>query len=229
MPPGTTHVQQDDTHRLIPSRYTENGESVLRRIAQDDDYLHDLFEIDGATNERLLGEANRLPGISVHELVFGVPNFHIINASFTHTRPEGSRFNGPDRGAWYAGFSLTTSQTEVAFHFAQGLREVNWKESETVDYRDYLADFRADFHDLRGSRRYAPALDPENYGKSQELARELLNTGSAGIVYPSVRHKSGICLACFRPALVTNLRQGVLCTFTFKDAWTEPVVHTSKD
>ena len=125
--------------------------------------------------------------------------------------------------------SPVTSQTEVAFHFAQGLREVNWKESETVDYRDYLADFRADFHDLRGSRRYAPALDPENYGKSQELARELLNTGSAGIVYPSVRHKSGICLACFRPALVTNLRQGVLCTFTFKDAWTEPVVHTSKD
>jgi hypothetical protein len=229
MPPGTNHVQQDDTHRLIPSRYTENGESVLRRIAQDDDHLHDLFEIDGATNERLLGEANRLPGISVHELVFGVPNFHIINASFTHTRPEGSRFNGPDRGAWYAGFSLTTSQTEVAFHYAQGLREVNWKESETVDYRDYLADFRADFHDLRGSRRYAPALDPENYGKSQELARELLNTGSAGIVYPSVRHKGGTCLACFRPALVTNVRQGVLCTFTFKDAWAEPLVHTTKD
>jgi hypothetical protein len=27
-------------------------------------------------------------------------------------------------------------------------------------------------------------------------------------VYPSIRHKGGTCLACFRPDLVQNLRQG---------------------
>ena len=41
----------------------------------------------------------------------------------------------PDRGAWYCAFTLDTAQAEVAFHFAQSLREVNWQESETATYR----------------------------------------------------------------------------------------------
>ena len=229
MPPRTTHLHQDDTHRLIPTRYTEDGKSVLARIAKDEDHLRELFEIEGSTNDRLLGEANQLPGISVHELVFGVPNYHIVNASFTHTRPDGSRFNGPDRGAWYAGFELETSQVEVSFHYAQGLQEVNWREAETVDYRDYLADFRAEFHDLRGAKRYAACLDPDSYAASQKLAGELLERGSAGVVYPSVRRRGGTCVACFRPALVTNVRQGLLCTFAFADAWAEPAVRVSEE
>ncbi|HZQ23970.1 MAG TPA: RES family NAD+ phosphorylase [Terriglobales bacterium] len=228
MPPRSTHLHQDDTHRLIPTRYTKEGKSVLARIAENESHLRDLFEIDGATNERLLGEANRLPGITVHELVFGVPNFHIINASFTHANPTGSRFSGPERGAWYAGFAVETSLKEVAFHYAEGLREVGWKELETVDYREYLADFRAQFHDLRGTRKYAACLDPDSYVASQRLARELLNLGSAGVVYPSVRHRGGTCLACFRPALVTNVRQARLCTFTFQDAWAQPEISVTE-
>jgi hypothetical protein len=46
--------------------------------------------------------------------VFGVPNYRIVNAAFVHAHPLGSRFNGPDRGAWYAGFEVETSQAEVA-------------------------------------------------------------------------------------------------------------------
>jgi hypothetical protein len=42
---------------------------------------------------------------------------------------------------------------------------------------------------------------------SQDLAGRLLNAGSNGIVYPSVRRLSGTCIACFRPALVYNVRQ----------------------
>ena len=138
-------LQQDDTHRLVPARYSEDGASVLARLISDPQHLHDLFQLEGATNERLLGEANLLPGITVHELVFGIPNWHIVNAAFTHARPEGSRFNSADRGAWYCAFTLETAQTEVAFHFAQSLREVNWEESETATYREYLADFRGGF------------------------------------------------------------------------------------
>ena len=37
-----------------------------------------------------------------------------------------------------------TAQAEVAFHYAEGLREVNWQEEETVAYREYLADFLPD-------------------------------------------------------------------------------------
>jgi len=56
------------------------------------------------------------------------------------------------------------------------------------------------------------------------LARELLTSGSAGIVYPSARHADGTCLVCFRPALVTNVRQDRTVTLTFRDANSPPVI-----
>ena len=228
MPPKTTHIAQDDTHRLIPSRFRDDGESVLARLDLPPAQMQHLFQLDDATNERLAGEANLLPGITVHELVFGVSHFHIVNSSFTHARPGGSRFNGPDRGAWYAGFSLKTAQTEVAFHYAEGLREVNWQEEETVSYCEYLADFRADFHDLRGNPKYQKCLVPDSYRASQRLAQDLLDRGSAGMVYPSVRDAGGTCIACFRPALVANVREGALVTFTFPDAFHPPKVRVAR-
>ncbi|HEY7096194.1 MAG TPA: RES family NAD+ phosphorylase [Terriglobales bacterium] len=221
--PRQTAIQRDDTHRLIPARYSETDVTVLARIADDKQHVRDLFELESATNDRLLGEANRLPGITVHELVFGVPNFHIVNAAFTHPKPMGSRFNTADRGAWYAGLSLETAQREVAYHYAQDLREINWQEEEIASYRDFVADFRAEFHDLRPGKRYALYLDPDSYKASQKLAVELLQSGSAGIVYPSVRHRSGTCIACFRPALVTNVRAHSTVTITFASAFAAPV------
>src|SRR5207244_2580066 len=106
-----------------------------------------------------------------------------------------------DRGAWYAAFDVKTAQAEVAFHKSEELREVNWKDAETFTFDDYLADFRAAFHDVRGDNAYGSVLNPDSYVKSQALARSLLESGSAGILYPSVRTARGTCLACFRPAL----------------------------
>jgi RES domain len=225
----TTQLHQDDTHRLIPAKYAEREPSVLRRIARNDRELRDLFELDSATNERLLGESNLLPGITVHELVFGVPHYHIINAAFTHAQPNGSRFNGPERGAWYAGFALETAQAEVAFHFGEELREIPaWSHPETRAYRDYLADFRGEFHDIRNDPRFRSCLNPNSYRESQHLAHDLLNHGSIGVVYPSVRHLGGTCIGCFRPALVTNVREGGLTSISFSHAQSQPTIETAE-
>jgi hypothetical protein len=213
--PRTSLVRQNDTHRLIPSKYSEGGASVLARIADDDAHLQDIFDLDHATNDRLLAENDLLPGIGIHELVFGVPNYRIVNAAFCHPHPLGSRFNGPDRGAWYAGFELETSQAEVAFHKSVELAEVNWLEEE-ITYDDYLADFSADFHDIRDDAQYADQLAPDSYVASQGLAHQLLDAGSLGIVYSSVRWKRGTCVACFRPALVMNVRKGTTFRFVWK-------------
>ena len=213
--PPVRRLARRDTHRLIPSKYSEGGDSVLTRIAGDDAHLAEIFELDSATNDRLLAENDRLPGIGVHELVFGVPHYRIVNAAFTHAHPLGSRFNGPDRGAWYAAFALATAQAEVAFHKSVELAEVGWREEETITYDDYLADFTAEFHDLRAARGFAACLDPASYVESQALAERLLAAGALGIVYPSVRHKPGTCLACFRPALVNNVRKNARHRFTW--------------
>ena len=192
--------------RLIPSRYSIPDDSVLTRIAPDNATLAVVFDLDNATNDRLLAEANLLPGIGIDELVFGVPHYRIINAAFCHAHPLGSRFNGPDRGAWYAGVSVDTSLAEVIFHKTVALAEVNWFHDD-VSYDAYHADLASDFHDLRDQPNYTDCLDPDSYMASQAMAERLLNAGSAGIVYPSVRQSGGTCIACFRPAIVAHVRK----------------------
>ncbi|WP_170304577.1 RES family NAD+ phosphorylase [Desulfolutivibrio sulfodismutans] len=192
------------------------------RIADDAAHLEDIFTIDGATNDRLFGELDLLPGIGRDELVNGIPHASVINASFCHASPEGGRFNRPDRGAWYAGFELKTSQAEVAFHKSRQYLEIGWEKEDNVAYDDYLANFDAEFHDIRGDRHFADCLDPGSYYASQGLAAELLAAGSLGIVYPSVRMPGGVCLACFRPALVGNVRQMKTWSFAWRGSAVPP-------
>jgi len=223
--PKQTKVERDRTHRLIPYRYSDRGRPILNLLARgDDNLLSDLTELEGGTNDRLLGESGRLPGVSAIELVSGFRLAHIVNASFTHARPLGGRFNSAGRGAWYAAFEIETAQAEVAFHRAAELKEVAWKDEEISPYIDYLADFRHEFHDIRGDPDFVDCLDPNSYTTSQTLGLKLLTSGSAGIVYPSVRHEDGVCIACFRPPLVLNVREGRMVTFTFIDTEMTAVV-----
>ena len=186
---------------------------MLAALADDDGDLPAIFDLDDATNDRLLAEARLLPGIGVEELVFGVPHHAVVNAAFCHPHPLGSRFNGPDRGAWYASFELRTAQSEVGFHKAVQLAEIGRFE-DSVTYDDYLADFSADFHDLR-ARGFRACLDAASYVASQALAEHLLDAGSLGVVYPSARQSGGTCVACFRPALVMNVRRAKTYRFTW--------------
>ncbi len=218
--PAVTLVRQFDTHRLVLSRHLPHGDSVLADIVGAGE-LAAVFELEAATNDRLRAAQQLLPGIGLEELVSAVPHAAVINAAFCHAHPLGSRFNGPDRGAWYAAFELTTAQAEVGFHKSIELAEIG-RFDDSVTYDDYFADFSANFHDLR-ARGFRRCLDPDSYTESQALAEGLVEAGSLGVVYGSVRRPGGTCLACFRPALVSNVRRGKTYRFT----WTgdpEPVV-----
>ncbi len=195
--PAACSIDQRDTHRLIPARFADDDASVLTRLTNDENLLNGIFELDNATNDRLWAESGRLPGIDARELVFGIPSYRIINAAFCHPAPNGSRFNSSDRGAWYSAFELQTAQAEVAHHRQLWLQETQWDEEDIVDYVDYLADFRAEFNDIRGAKEHSDCLSRDSYIASQALAAQLLNLGSAGIVYPSVRSTGGTCIACF--------------------------------
>ena len=159
--PRLTALRQFDTCRLIPSRFADLEDSVLAPLADDDGMLRDLFDLDNATNERLRGEYGGLPGIGVDELVFGVPNFRIINAAYTYPRPEGSRFNDGERGAWYCAFDAATALAEITFHKTVEYHEIG-RFDDSVSYQAMLADFSAGFHDLRGVSGAAKYLDPQS-------------------------------------------------------------------
>lgn len=212
--PPRTLVRQFDTHRLVPSRHLSEGDSVLVEIADDDAHLESIFALDLATNDRVAAEQRQLPGIGLEELVFGVPYARVVNAAFCHPHPLGARFSSPERGAWYAAFELETSQAEVAFHKSVQLAEID-RFDDSVTYDDFLADFTATFHDLRRPRGFRDCLAPDSYVASQALAERLLEADALGLIYPSVRRAAGTCLACFRPALVANVRRGRTYRFTW--------------
>lgn len=228
MKPARRDISFFDTHRLIPSRYSPRG-TVLSELAEEgeDELVRDLVAIDAATNTRLKADEGLLPGISVHELVYGVRYGQVVNASFTHASPWGGRFNSNARGAWYAGIARKTSMAEVAFHKLRQLEEISWLEEEVSTYDDYLADFHAEFDTLflqspgkETPQKFAeflkPGPIPQCYKKSQVLAVQLLERGSNGLLYPSVRHRGGICLVCFRPALVYHVRRDARLEFRLK-------------
>ena len=58
----------------------------------------DISEVDAATNERRISERGMNPAISRGELLYGLPEAHVLNAAFTHPGPYGGRFNDSRRG-----------------------------------------------------------------------------------------------------------------------------------
>ncbi|HMC59195.1 MAG TPA: RES family NAD+ phosphorylase [Candidatus Solibacter sp.] len=200
-----TRVRAAGTCRLVPSRYPAAG--LLDRVARPED-LPFLLELESWSNDRISTEHGILHRIPSEEWVIGRPMASVIMAAFCHPRPGGSRFNGPDRGVWYAGLSVDTAHAEAVYHRTSELAEVGVFETR-LQMRLYLADFDAPFHDVRSRRpEHTPLHDPRSYAASQAFAREVFAIGSNGVIYRSVRHRAGVCIACFHPALVGNVRPG---------------------
>ncbi|MGH9623327.1 MAG: RES family NAD+ phosphorylase [Bryobacteraceae bacterium] len=186
---------------------------MLAEIAGSPQELEDLVLLDGATNDRVQSEERGGIGISTFELVYGIPNAHIVNAAYTHANESGARFSDHTRGAWYAADRQEAAIAEVVYHKSRRLGEIivpeePWQRpaQDVSTYDDWLANFRAEFHALDPPEKFAEFLKPEPvpqcYAASQTLARRLLEEGSNGLVYPCVRCRGAECIACFRPALV---------------------------
>ena len=217
--PPVADIARRDTVRLIPSGRLKPP--VLAPLAATPEALDDLAALEGVTNGRIQASDSGLPGLDPRELVFGRPNDSFVNAAFTHVRPGGNRFNDAQRGAWYCGWDTRTSLGEVAYHLTRELDAIGRYDTH-VDYAELIADFIGPFHDLRGAgdadRRPGGVLGEDTaaaYPAGQALARRLQALGSNGLIYPSVRHPGGTCLAAFRPSLVQNLRQGALWRLTW--------------
>ena len=209
------------TVRLVTSARLR--ESVLRGFVGDED-LEALAEIEGATSNRLLAQRRGAGDIDPFELVYGVPHAAFINASFTYAKPrEPSRFNGADRGAWYASLALETGLAEVTFHMTDFLAKTGIYQA-VVDYTEMFASFAGEFVDLRPHPDHQ-CLHPDKaigYPTGNAIADTARARGINGIVYPSVRHPGGTCLAALFPHAVQSVAQGDIHRLT----WTGTPVPT---
>ena len=203
MRPEVTPVRLRNTHRLIPSRFPPVG--ILDVVASPED-LQLMFELESWTNDRISSELGVIQSIPREEWVLGRPQASVVMAAFGHPSPTGARFSGPDRGAWYAAFDLRTAQAEIGYHRWKELVEVGISDAR-LEMREYVADFRSAFHDIRPiDRPFERYYNPDSYTDSQAFAQKLFAAGSNGILYRSVRRSSGECIVCFRPPLVLNVR-----------------------
>jgi hypothetical protein len=193
-----------DTHRLIPSLYPPTG--ILDLITVPEDF-EAVAELEGWTNDRISAELGVLSIVPAPEWVLGRANATAIMAAFCHPNEAGGRFTGSDRGAWYAALSIETAIRETVFHRSKEIAESGVMET-TVQMRQYLADFETQFHDVRASPQFDACHDPDRHAAGQQLGAVLLESGSNGLWYRSVRHPGGECIVCFRPALVNNVRTG---------------------
>ena len=184
--------------------------------------LDDLAEIEGATSARLHEERFAATSYPSHR-----PHANFVNASFTYFRPrEMNRFNGPGRGAWYAAFAVETSLAEVSWHMHRELSRVQDYHA-VVEYAEIWASFAGAFVDLREQDPPPSCLDPDpaiGYPAGNALAAETMTLGHNGIVYPSVRHSGGTCLAALFPQAVQSVAQGNVIRLAWRGI-AEPEVH----
>lgn len=186
--------------------------AVLQALVDTDAQRTELEEIESATSTRLIAETQGIAGVPAGQLISGVAHAAFINASFAYAKPrELNRFNGPDRGAWYAALAVETSLAEVTFHMTAFLERTGDFHA-VVDYAELFASLAGEYCDLRKARKH-PALDPDpalGYPAGNALAKAALAGDVNGFIYPSVRHKGDTCFAVLWPHAVQSVAQGAV-------------------
>lgn len=201
---GTTAVHWRPSHRVIPRRFPPIG--LFERVADLAD-LDAVYAVEALTNPRLREEVGALHAVPPADRVSGA-GAGFIMAPFTHRAFEGGRFSTARFGAYYAARSRETPIAETVYHRERFLRATRQPAME-VTMRVLLATVRAELLELRGAPTRWPALyDPVHFGASQAFAAAQQAAGADGVVYDSVRHPGGECVAVWRPRLVSSCRQG---------------------
>lgn len=189
--------------RLIPSRFPPI--SAFENVATAAD-LEAVMELEGWTNDRLVSE--RLARLPREQWVYGSPNASVVMASFLHAAPAGSRFNGPDLGAWYAAAALTTAIAEVSHHLRREA-VARGRSEERRTFRGYACRLVGnDYRDIRGQHQSrADLYAGASYTASQAFGEAARAAGHAGIVYDSLRHRGGTNIVAFRPRQIVDVTQ----------------------
>jgi hypothetical protein len=189
-------------YRLIPSRFPPIGLFDTVATAAD---LEAVMDLVGWTNDRLVAE--RVARLPQSEWVYGTPNASIVMAAFLHVAPGGMRFNGPELGAWYASDEIRSAAAEVGHHLR---REATARSVTTMSrtYRTYTATLLGDYLDIHGQQAlYPDVYASDRYDTSQQFGETVRASGSAGILYTSLRWQSGINVVAFRTHNIIDIVQ----------------------
>jgi hypothetical protein len=187
---------------LIPSHFPPIG--LFDTVATTAD-LAAVMDLVGWTNDRLV--VDRISRLPQTEWVYGIPNASIVMAAFLHVAPGGMRFNGPELGAWYAADDIRTAAAEVGHHLRRETVACN-ATAMTRTYRAYAATLLGDYLDIRGQQTtHADVYASDRYDASQKLGEEVRASGGAGLLYDSLRRRTGSNVVAHRPRIIVDIVQ----------------------
>ena len=193
-------VRWKATYRIQSARYPPID--YFERIAPQEDriLLDDLEKMTDPAARQAIGQISL---VSASKRVFGT-GASALMAPFTHASKDNpSRFTDGSYGVYYAGRRFETALREVAYHRARF--HMRTKDAPTrTTFKVIVASINKTMHDIR-TGSWANLLDPDptNYSLPQAFGAQLREAGSNGLVYPSVRHSGGECIAAFWPNVVS--------------------------
>jgi len=202
--PLRRRVRWRHQYRIIPTQVPRID--LFERIDLDEDEKRALWALTARVNPRVLTETGDLCLVRPGDMVHG-PHADIVMGAFTHARMP-TRFSDGRMGIYYCARTQLTAIHETAFHKACHARERSVP-AQNFHMRVWIGEVRKPCYDVRGPD-YDALHDPDHYGSSQQFARWLLarDPDAYGIVYRSVRHPGGDCLAALRPVTVSLPVQG---------------------
>jgi hypothetical protein len=199
-----SRVVWGETHRLVLSHYPLVD--LFEDVADPADW-EALARAQARTNPRVLELVGDLTLVPVERRVSGNGASWVM-AAFTHvSKDRVSRFGDGTYGVYYAGDALETALAEhthrMGRFYAASAMDAGW----LSEVRQLVGSLDARLLDLRGDG-FGALLDPDDYSASQTFGRTQRGAGADGIVYPSVRHAPGQCIAAFYPDVVGVPAQG---------------------
>jgi hypothetical protein len=198
--PNVTDLCGHQQFRIIPSIYPPINffEDLV-----DPSEMDVLWEIESLTNERLRQEAGDIFLVPPEDRVSGSGS-SVVMAAFTHLSKP-TRFSDGSYGAYYAGLSQETAIRETVHHREAFLRATDEAALE-LTMRLYEGTIVKPLHDVRG-KEFIAIHNPHHYSESQAFGGMLREKKSWGLIYNSVRHDGGTCIAAFRPPTISMPRQ----------------------
>lgn len=195
-------------YRIIPTRFPPIN--FFERYTPPE-LMDAAFEIESMTNERLREEAGELHRVPPEDRVSG-PGASCVMAAFTHIGNP-SRFTDGSFGIYYCARELETAIRETVFHRERFLAATRQTPCE-IDMRVFKGTLEKPLVDVR-SEAFALLLnpDPAAYGISQSFGARQRQDNIWGLVYPSVRHPGGQCIAALRPPAVSLPVQSKLLAY----------------
>ncbi|HTE42883.1 MAG TPA: RES family NAD+ phosphorylase [Steroidobacteraceae bacterium] len=194
--PRAVRLRWSKIFRIIPSKFPPIN--FFERVVPAEQ-MEAAWYLEGLTNDRLRDETGDVTLVPEGQRVSG-SGASVVMAAFTHIGLP-SRFSDGSYGVYYAARTLETAVRETAYHRARFLAATAESAGE-IDMRAYVGKPKEPLKDIR-SDKFKALHDPDDYAPSQVFGNARREKGDWGLVYRSVRHEGGECIAVFKPKAVS--------------------------